>query len=532
MRCRLRLRGRYWGDSMFRMCRPLAFLAGSLASGAMLATVAEAQTVPSWQRSLSSKVVAIDTTAFGSMLVLSKSGLLAVDPESGRDRWTRPDVSDYQMITGTPYAVFTTSTGQVIAEIESGTDVWKFSGLGLSAVKDVIHLPAAGVVLAAGPSPQSPHTLVAAEYRTGQILWTQTALFKEPALAANAAKVRYRRNLLDSEQSVILDPSHDGLMRLDLRSGQLLWRIPEAMLASKGKWVDLFQAGDHLLVAYDKKLFSINRADGKVEWARAAGFPSPLFQASQVRKGLLVRGGYNTNNKGRMSWKPYLALLDPATGASRWTTEKTRFDGRSAYLVEEDTVTVALKDGVSAFDIDSGKPVLTHAMPEFGGGEHACCLERTDEGRLLVWSSQNLRMLAPSGKLEYSVFLKAPGASFMAKLGTIALLAAATAGSYAMAPPGGLYTVFGPGSDSPLTAKFRASTDAERYLYVFTEDAGTAPDRFALVRLDKDTGKDTGRVKFTQRSPLFRLEPGTSVVVAADEARLYGVRFPGTGGRR
>lgn len=514
-------------DSVLLALRLFAILIGASACFSLFAIVAEAQTVPAWQQKLPSKVLAIDTTAFGATLVLSRSGLLAIDPESGKDRWNRPDVSEYETVTGTPYAVFTTPGGRVVAELDTGTDVWRFSALGLSAVKDVIHLPAAGLVLVGGPGPEGPHTLVAAEYQTGKVLWKQPALFKEPALAANAAKVRYRRFLLDSEQSVILDPSHDGLMRLDLRSGQVIWRIPESGLASKGKWVGLFQAGNHLLVTYDKKLLSIDRANGKVEWARNAGFPSPVFQASRVRQGLLIRGAYNTNNKGRRSWKPYLALLDPATGAPRWTTEKTRFEGRSPYLVEEDTATVVLKDGVSTFDIGSGKPLGTYAMPEFGGGEDACCLERTDDGRLMMWSSQNVRMLDPSGKLQYSVFLKPPGASFMAKLGTIALLAAATAGSYASAAPGGVYTVFGPGFNSPLTAKFRASTDAERYMYVFTEDAGTARDRFALVRLDKDTGKDTGRVKFTDRSPLFRLDPATGVVVAADETRLYGLRFTG-----
>ena len=121
----------------------------------------------------------------------------------------------------------------------------------------------------------------------------------------------------------------------------------------------------------------------------------------------------------------------------------------------------------------------------------------------------------------------------MAKFATVALLAVANGVSQGLAAglaaPGMPYTylVYGPGSNSALTAKFKASTDADQHRYVFTEEPGTAPARFALVRLDKSTGKDIGRVKFTDRSPLFRLDPATGFVVAADEARLYGLRFPG-----
>ena len=489
------------------------------------AVSASAQSPAIWRESSATKVTAVDLTPFGSVIALAKTGLSAIEVETGKRLWSRTDVTDYLLVAGTTYGLFTTAGGQTIANLESGQDIWNLASLGLSPVSGMIHLPSAGVLLAHGAAAESAHTLVAARYASGQIVWKQSSLFKDSALAPKAAKIRYRTHLHDSETSVILDPSDDGLIRLDLQTGQLLWRIPEMGLASKGKRVDLLPAGDRFLVAYDKKLIAVAREGGKVEWALQEGFPSPVVQAASTRQGLLVRGAYNVNGKGHVSWKPYLTMLDPATGATKWTTQKAPFEGRSSFVLENDRVVIAQKEGVTIHDATSGQTLSAHTMPEFGGGENACCIQRFENGGLLVWSSQNMRMIDPAGKVTYSVFLKAPGASFLAKLATVAAMAAATAGSYAAAPAGGAYSVFSPGPNSSLTARFKASTSAERFMYVLTEEPGTDPGRFALVRLDKASGKDTGRLKFADRSPTFRLDPASGVVVAVDDAGLYGLRF-------
>jgi hypothetical protein len=132
-------------------------------------------------------------------------------------------------------------------------------------------------------------------------------------------------------------------------------------------------------------------------------------------------------------------------------------------------------------------------------------------------------MLDSAGKLAYSVYLKAPGASFLAKLAVVAAAAAATGAGAAMAGPGGFYSIYTP--NSAVFQKFKSSTSAKNYMYIFMEEAGTDPARFALVRLDKSTGKDTGRLKFTDRSPAFRLDRETGAVVVADGSTLVGLRF-------
>ena len=60
---------------------------------------------------------------------------------------------------------------------------------------------------------------------------------------------------------------------------------------------------------------------------------------------------------------------------------------------------------------------------------------------------------------------------------------------------------------------------------MFTEEAGAHADRFALVRLDRTTAADTGRLKFTDRSPSFIVEAATGLVIAGDGTTLRGYQY-------
>jgi hypothetical protein len=73
-------------------------------------------------------------------------------------------------------------------------------------------------------------------------VWKQQGLYSDPALASKAHKIKYRRWLSDTENTVVLDPTDDGLTRLDLRSGQLLWRIAKTELDGEEDFAALFAA--------------------------------------------------------------------------------------------------------------------------------------------------------------------------------------------------------------------------------------------------------------------------------------------------
>jgi hypothetical protein len=279
-------------------------------------------------------------------------------------------------------------------------------------------------------------------------------------------------------------------------------------------------------VAYDKKVLAIDAADGKVRWSRREDFRSRVAQMEMTPRGLLVRGAMEKTpmNKNR-SWRPFLALLDAATGATVWTTEKEEFHGRSAFLVEGDRVVIALREGLAAFDLASGRVEKAMDRPRFEGGEEPCCVEPLGEDRYLLSSSQNLQVVdLREARTVYHAYFKAPGWSLLAKIGAVALVAAEGAAVAAVAPPG--YTMSLDPAYTMLTEKFKATVDASRYRYLFTE----APDAagragFSVVRVDKETGKEAGRVWTEDRHPHYVVEPVTGTVVLATDRRLTASRF-------
>ena len=486
---------------------------------------APAQTPPVWTQKLPADVEAFAFAPTGAVVVQTKAGLFAVEPESGTRLWSRPDVRSYALVAGTPFAIFTTAAGQSVAGIESGQDRWSLSSLGFSSIKGQVHLPAAGLMLVYGVTPKSAHTLVACKYLSGETVWTQTSLFSAPAVAAKASKVEYHTWVLDTETTVVLDPSHDGLLRLDLKTGELLWRIPESALDSKGSALEMISTGRVALGFYDwgKKVLGIDLDSGTVLWTRKEKFPRPVLQTAPTPSGLLVRGAFELTSQGsKVSWHPYLALIDPMTGATKWMVEKEAYGGRSSFLLEGDTLTVAAEDAVASYDAASGAALNSVKMTAFSGGESPQWLERSEDGGLIVSSPQNLRKFEASGALVHSTYLKAPGAGFLAKFGMFAL-GAALAGLTGY--PGYGYSTLDVAVDY-ARARFKATTSARRYMYVFTEEPGSESARFALVRLDKDTGKDTGRLRFNERAPSFRLDWPTGFVVVEHEGVLAGYRFP------
>ena len=501
----------------------------------IFATTADAQTTPAWTERLPADVEAFSFAPTGAVLVQLKTGLFAAEPETGAHVWSRPGVRAYSLVAGTPFAIFTTAAGMTVAGVESGKDRWSFASLGFSSIKGMVHLPAVDLLLVYGVTPQSAHTLIACRYGSGERVWTQTTLYADPALASKASKVEYRTWMLDGESSVVLDPSHDGLIRLDLKTGQPIWRLPEPALVSKGSPLEMVAVGRVMLGFYDSgdRVLGISLDEGKVLWTRKERFPTPVFQVASTPAGTLIRGAFAVSNGGAAtSWRPYLTLIDPETGATKWMLQKDAFKGRSAFLLEENTLLEAAPEAIVSYDAATGAELNTVKMTEFSGNEYPALLDRDEDGGLLVWSSQNLRKFDRSGALVYSLYLKAPGSSFLAKLGSIALAvamsAAVGAATSAIVPGAPYYPVYMPEIGSPLTARFKATTNARRYMYMFTEEPGGEEARFALVRIDKFTGKDTGRIRFNERAPSFRLDWPTGAVVVEHDGTLAGYRFPPT----
>lgn len=483
------------------------------------------QQAHAWKHDLGGRPVGVELTPFSTVVVeLKTGGVSAFHTATGDRVWSRPQSSSFQRIAGLPYALVTQAGSTTVIDLETGEDRWSMSRLTLTSRTGFISLPAKNLLLVYGASPGAAHTLVGVNAETGEELWQNTSLYAHGALAQKAAKIRYLTYLQDTPSSVLIDPSDDGLLRLDLESGRLIWRTPDDVLKSGRHPLALFFGPDVVYAAHDRRLFAVAPADGRLLW-RKEKLPVAPAQVEATEAGLLIRGSHTFDNKGRTKWRPFLALLDPSTGATTWTTEKTKFEGRSPFLVEGNAVVVATKASVITFDLATGKPAHVRPMPELEGGEAACCIERRADGRLMITASQNVRMIGATGTVDYSTYFKAPGASFLSKFATVALAVVASSASMGLAGPGGMYSTYSPNA-SVFTRRFKATTNADQYLYVFTEESGSRADRFVLVRLDKESGKDTGRLRFSDRSPNFRVDPATGDVIVVDGSTIAGLKFP------
>ncbi len=221
-----------------------------------------AQDAPLWRETVSAKVESYDYSAFGSLLVQLKTGLLALDPETGKHLWSRLDVSDYSVLSGTSFGVAETAAGQTVVDLESGQDRWKLSSLGFSSVKGIVHLESRDLMLVFGETTENRHVIVAARDESGEIVWKQPGLYSAPALASKAHKIKYRGWLSDTEHTVVLDPTDDGLIRLDLRSGQLLWRIAKTELDGQEDFSASLDADGRIYATYGKQLLAIDAEKG------------------------------------------------------------------------------------------------------------------------------------------------------------------------------------------------------------------------------------------------------------------------------
>ena len=311
-------------------------------------------------------------------------------------------------------------------------------------------------------------------------------------------------------------------MRVHLGSGRVMWRLSEdSVPPGHGR---MFAAAGNIFVPFDDRLLAIDAADGRVVWNREKNFRSPVAQMEMTPRGLLVAG--STNSGG--SWRPYITLLDPATGKSIWSRDDGNYDGRSSFVLRGDTVIVGLKGALQLTHVSTGESLRLMRLPEFQDREEPCCVEVLSGGRILLRSSQNLQLVDSSGHVVHHTFLKAPGTSFLTKLAVIAVAVAASSVSQAAAPPGGSYTTFSPPAGI-LLARYRGTTNTERFAYIFTSHRdSTDQERFILVRVDKETGEKTGQVQVPDRASEFVVEPNAAIVVVKIDNRVLAAYKYGT----
>jgi outer membrane protein assembly factor BamB len=471
-----------------------------------------------WRYRAPQDIKGLTLTPFGTVLVVTDTALLALDPETGSVAWSyriRPHLTGRVTVIGlTGIALI---EGAAI-DLANGQERWTVRDLPLKKWRTRSWASGTPLMLFLGETEQNPLVLVGTDLASGRVAWRSDSLLAtlSPRRRGAVNLTLGEAPLADSDTTLIVyldnGPGYGdgGPVRLHAGTGQTLWRADST-------WPRLAPGGTELgypptlltdgraIVPYLLRLLAFDAATGRILWRLDKDLPSKVAQMEMTPRGLLIRG----STAGGFSGDPFLDLLDPASGASRWPTS-VKLDGQSPFLVRGDSVLVPERGKLLTIALADGG-VRTAASAKFQGGEQAMVAELRPEG-LLLRSSQNLALISDSG-VRYNNYYPAPAAfGLFSRLAVVALSTLADVGSQYLQEHA--YQPAAPGMDiRPAFARYRASQSATDFTYVFTN----APDSAghtgnSLVRIRKADGRLAGRVWVGERRPQYELDRLTHTV--------------------
>lgn len=478
---------------------PLSVITGLLASASLAG-----QTSPTWQYTAPASVSSFDITPLGIVLVTAEHGLVALAPDTGTVLWTREDLANvaphrYIAVEQHPFAVLGGDGGVEIIDLLTGATRWRISPP--PELQPYVPLPQYGLVLAYGSTDR--HMLVALELESGAIRWEQQQPFD---LVSHAESASPEPAVPVSDSSFLLYIPDYGPGLMHAGTGEWLW-VPDRLAGwslgfGPGSHAGMLPADSIVYVPFENRLHALRIRDGTPVWSEAPGFPGPIAQLELTANGLLVRGE-----------RAWLRLVDPTSGASRWTKRFRQlvFADRgdiTPFLVTDSRVYVVVDQKLRVVNLEDGG--MTELPAEFKGGDQPYHLERRGDGVLLI-GRQNLMLVDSTGAVRYHVYYPAPGRSTLEKTGLV------------IATPfvGALWDQ----SWNPnLGKRYAASEQARSYVYSVARVADSSGRKGpAFLKLRKDDGRVMGRVWLEEKRPDYRLDlvTGMLYVRAGREIRAF-----------
>lgn len=485
----------------------------TVAVGAVLAfvggpTPTDAQGLPPadtvWRYTAPSEITGIRECADAELLLGTKKALIAIDATTGDELWAREDLPNIG--PGLSWGRCGATTGfsyrkdKLLAiDLLSGRPLWDQDALPASQeIRGYFRMDEDDLLLLFLRTTASDRTLLAVQLSTGAVRWRRDDLFAQPPKFAGSGGVsdiaEYQPLYRDSDTTLLVYFSADGLQRIDARTGATLWSggaLAGRRVPTVGDYAAMTLLDTILVIPRDKGLVAIDVRDGTLRW-ETGEFPVRPTRLVPVPAGLLVRSGPAS-----------LTVLDPATGVPRWAAPLTVHTDGVAYEVLEDRYYVVSGDRLLVADLETGDTTALATLA-FDGGEHARNMYATDD-RLLVAARQNLFVFDLAGTLQYHRYFKAPGASFLEKVG------GALSGHFDM---------FG--------ARLGAAAFGSEYAYFMTDEPDASGQTgYSVVRVAMDDGREAGRIWFDEKAPWF--QPDTArdqLLFLKNDRTLVALRFP------
>lgn len=479
------------------------------------------QTSPAWQFSARDTIGAVRLTPFGTLAVQTGGGAYVLDVATGQPIWSRPEIRALDVLEFTPYGLARTERGFELVYLQDGAPRWSLPNSTVR-IRSYLGMPERELLLVYGVADTNPLVVHAIDIESGAVRWSRGDWFASPRKLASwrpSIELDDHAVLWDTDSTMVLYPSHGGPIKVNGRTGEFIWRVDSLVSLTPpdpfNRSGELLAGDGRIFVPYGKRVLAVEAATGRVLWDHHDKYDGLITQMELTGQGLLIRGRPDRDDPVTA---PFLDLLDPETGVSRWNGALEELSHATAFTLIGDTAFLVANDRLFGVSLATGD-FREVAKLNFEGRDAATVLE-VGERAFVAIGSQNMVRLDASGMQQYHVYYPAVGASFLAKFASTVVLVGL---SVASARQGGSVIYYNP----VLSARYYASRLADSLHFIFTSDKNE-PGRngFTIVRISKRHGRETGRVWVTERKPRYVLDPVTgTVVLRVGKQELQALRF-------
>jgi outer membrane protein assembly factor BamB len=432
------------------------------------------------------------------LLVGTVSQLTGFDPSTGRAIWTRPDLPDLKLVAvdfvgRTGYGIITQGDRMSVVDLRTGQTSWDTRALSFTAARG--WLPLAGPdtsILMLGRTAESPTTLVAVNLTTGKVLWRQDHLFGVEPKVFSTSGVSYLLGqqvpLSDTDSTLILFIGAEGPMRLDARTGALLWRSNALGIdvpAPHDGYASMRARRGVIYIPSEKQLIALRAIDGHPAWNAPHVCKNKVIDMVWTPHGLLIRGD------------DWIDLIDPVTGKSFWPSP-AGVKSSTAMALRGDTIYIIADKKLLGIRVPDGT-VRTLTELKYPDHEALWGFAVFREGIVLNTWHHALQFDRQGGQRNH-VFYPSPKENFGEALTAAGI---------------------GIGANRPITTW----DGGDLYFYTGAPDNDQVQG-LSLVKFDPAAWREDGRIWFTKRVPDYLVDWSAGMVYSEpSNDELVGLTF-------
>lgn len=463
---------------------------------------------PVWSLLMEEEITWFEMTIVGDLVVATKDTLYGISSANGKESWRLSKTGeklysfDWEIVSGTPYAIVNlkkkvrgASPLSIMIDVRTGAELWTTEKLGLGESYGHFLFPQNDVLIIYGKMAKKPKdkVVIAVKTETGELVWIQRDFFgqKDPPLLligdnehSKKSIFGHQRPLFDSDSTMIIFMTKNGLQKFDLRTGNLIWKSAvktgEPPITRYGYARMLLDEGEGVVyTAYDKKLCAFSTKDGNSLWRDELKFKGIVRQMTLLKGRLIVLRGKNREGKGKQE----ISAHNPTTGQVIWDMPFKKLKNASRFRLHNDHIVLAGNKKLYLINSLNGEYSTLANDIEFRGKESPNWLELRN-GSYLLMSSQNVMLIDGDGNTKYHSYNKAPGTGFFSTLGDLFTLKI---------------------TSSMIGVGFRATSITRDNIYMSADIKNSEGKGRGLVKINKDSGETEKSIIFGTKTPKFRI---------------------------